>query len=126
MNLKKEQFDAQELSELSALQRVEYLEFLVKLEGGATPEATSPLAIAAGNGRKTVMGNAWLVSRALWHAAPDADVDKLMHQTLQTWPADALSAAAYRVLVLSGLVADEGQPHAGNDTPVEPLSPEKS
>ena len=96
------------LSELSGLQRIEYLAFVQQrtakfdAEEGELPEAERQIAFL----RMGMDINAWLVSRSLWNAEQS----------------DALGAGAEMVLSLSGMGAIE---NAG-DLEHEVLTPEKS
>lgn len=109
------------LHELSALQRVEYLEFLAGLK--PVPDGASNLTVAVYQSRQAVTSNAWLVSRSLWHGDRDADENALMQTVLKSWPAEALSAAAAQVLAISGLLQE---PVAGEEQQSGDLPPEKS
>ncbi|HGY2495601.1 TPA: phage minor tail protein G [Escherichia coli] len=108
------------LSELSGLQRIEYLTFVqqrtAKFDAGEgeLPEAERQIAFL----RMGMDINAWLVSRSLWNA----DLETLCASVITTWSYDALGAGAEMVLSLSGMGAIE---NAG-DLEHEVLTPEKS
>ena len=112
------------LSELSGLQRVEYLAFVQQrtaefdaLEEGLV-EAERQIAFL----RMGMDINAWLVSRSLWNADQSQDVEALYPAVRMTWSYHALGMGAGMVLSLSGMdvIKDAG------DDDREALSPEKS
>ena len=112
------------LTELSGLQRVEYLAFVQKrtAEFDALDDA---MPVADRQIEFLRMGmdiNAWLVSRSLWNAEQSQDVETLCASVITTWSYDALGAGAEMVLSLSGMGAIE---NAG-DFEHEALTPEKS
>lgn len=131
MQLKKEPFGTGEnrvdLYELSALQRVDYLAFLVSQESTRPSDDASALALTEYRVRQTVMTNAWLVSQSLWQADPSGDAGSLMRQVLQSWPPVALSEAAHQVLKVSDMLppATDAQTNAGQVDNEEPVSLEK-
>ncbi|ENE1905105.1 phage minor tail protein G [Escherichia coli] len=94
------------LSELSGLQRIEYLAFVqqrtAKFDAGEgeLPEAERQIAFL----RMGMDINAWLVSRSLWNADQSKDVETLCASVITTWSYDALGAGAEMVLSLSGFV----------------------
>lgn len=112
------------LSELSGLQRIEYLAFVQQrtakfdAEEGELPEAERQIAFL----RMGMDINAWLVSRSLWNAEQSQDVETLCASVITTWSYDALGAGAEMVLSLSGMGVIE---NAG-DLEHEVLTPEKS
>lgn len=112
------------LSELSGLQRIEYLAFVqqrtAKFDAGEGEllEAERQIAFL----RMGMDINAWLVSRSLWNADQSKDVEALCASVITTWSYDALGAGAEMVLSLSGMGAIE---NAGDDEH-EALTPEKS
>ncbi len=112
------------LSELSGLQRIEYLAFVQQrtakfdAEEGELPEAERQIAFL----RMGMDINAWLVSRSLWNADQSKDVETLCASVITTWSYDALGAGAEMVLSLSGMGTID---NAGDDEH-EALTPEKS
>lgn len=82
------------LSELSGLQRIEYLTFVqqrtAKFDAGEgeLPEAERQIAFL----RMGMDINAWLVSRSLWNAEQSQDVETLYASVITTWSYDALGA----------------------------------
>ncbi|EMW70762.1 phage minor tail protein G [Escherichia coli 2749250] len=111
------------LSELSGLQRIEYLAFVqqrtAKFDAGEgeLPEAERQIAFL----RMGMDINAWLVSRSLWNA-DSLGCETLCASVITTWSYDALGAGAEMVLSLSGMGAID---NAGDDEH-EALTPEKS
>ncbi|MBN6398462.1 phage minor tail protein G [Escherichia coli] len=113
------------LTELSGLQRVEYLAFVQKRTAefdaldDAMPVAERQIEFL----RMGVDINAWLVSRSLWNADPSQDVDTLNEDVKKTWSYDALSEGSALVLSLSGMPVSTGDVQDGEQ---ETLTPEKS
>ncbi|WP_230041938.1 phage tail assembly chaperone G [Escherichia coli] len=113
------------LTELSGLQRVEYLAFVQQrtaefdAQDGGLPEAERQIAFL----RMGMDLNAWLVSRSLWNAEQSQDAEALYSAVRITWSYDALGQAAERILSLSGMAPAEV--HDDSDTQVT-LTPEKS
>ncbi|MCQ1632884.1 phage minor tail protein G [Escherichia coli] len=128
MFLKKEMFNyggqTVELSELSGLQRMDYLAFVQQrtaafdAQEGELPETERQIAFL----RMGMDINAWLVSRSLWNAEQSQDVEVLYSSVRMTWSYDALGMGAGMVLSLSGM---GGIDNAGDDE-CEALTPEKS
>ncbi|OAH92815.1 hypothetical protein AZH52_10470 [Proteus mirabilis] len=111
MFLKKKEFtysdNTIELFELSALQRIEYFDFLVeqfqKNEDVEKAEGIKKTALII---RANTESNAWLVSRSLAHGGSN-DVEKIYNDVLSTWNPEALALAAKEVLVISGMAQTE-------------------
>lgn len=113
------------LTELSGLQRVEYLAFVRERTAefdareGEVPEAERQIAFL----RMGMDLNVWLVSRSLWNADQTQDVEAQSEIVKKTWSYDALGQAAERILSLSGMAPAEV--HDNSDTQAA-LTPEKS
>ena len=113
------------LSELSGLQRIEYLAFVQQrtakfdAEEGELPEAERQIAFL----RMGMDINAWLVSRSMWNTDPSQDVDALNEDVKNTWSYDALGDGGSLVLSLSGMPVSTGDVQNGEQVP---LTPEKS
>ncbi|ELR0534544.1 phage minor tail protein G [Escherichia coli] len=113
------------LTELSGLQRVEYLAFVQQrtakfdAQDGELPEAERQIAFL----RMGMDLNVWLVSRSLWNADQAQDVEAQSEIVKKTWSYDALGQAAERILSLSGMAPAEV--HDDSDTQAA-LTPEKS
>ncbi|HAC6879128.1 TPA_asm: phage minor tail protein G [Salmonella enterica subsp. enterica serovar Java] len=130
MFLKSEPFEYNGVSvtlfELSALQRIEHLEYLKKLE--SIEDADMQKAVSM-----TVRTGALIVAMSLWHGhstkgsqkSPAEDTLLIQQEVLSSWPLEAISAAEYQVKLLSGMVIpiSDNQPEGG-PTP-EPVSVEK-
>ncbi len=111
------------LSELSGLQRVEYLAFVQQqtaafdAQEGELPEAERQIAFL----RMGMDINAWLVSRSLWNADQSQDVEALYSSVRVAWSYDALGTGAGMVLSLSGM----GITDNAGEGEHEALTPEK-
>ncbi|MDN3813623.1 phage minor tail protein G [Morganella morganii] len=94
------------LSELSALQRVEYFDHLVtQTEKEAPAEEAQSLKRTAVYVRMNIESNAFLVARSLFNVGntPGKQVDEIRADILSTWPPVALEQAAKLVLELSDM-----------------------
>lgn len=94
------------LSELTALQRVEYFDHLVRqTELTEQSENTEQnLKRTALYVRMNIESNAFLVSRSLLNLSSDGGTAKeLQDCVLNTWPPGALELAAKEVLILSDM-----------------------
>ncbi|REL20035.1 phage minor tail protein G [Morganella morganii] len=94
------------LSELSALQRVEYFDHLVtQTEKEAPAEDVQSLKRTAVYVRMNIESNAFLVARSLFNVGNTAgkQVDEIRADILSTWPPVALEQAAKLVLELSDM-----------------------
>lgn len=94
------------LSELSALQRVEYFDHLVtQTEKEAPAEDAQSLKRTAVYVRMNIESNAFLVARSLFNVGntPGKQVDDIRADILATWPPVALEQAAKLVLELSDM-----------------------
>lgn len=101
------------LSEISALQRLEYFEYLASLEA-SLPEDASELKQEAWQIKLNISVNAWLISRSLWHETPDREPDDIQQEIMRTWPSEAMNLAVEKVLALSDMLptsseSDEAQ-----------------
>lgn len=114
------------LYQLSALQRIEHLEYLKQLE--AVEEGNMQTALAM-----TVNTGAYIVAMSLWHGhplkgtlpdGPAAEVAKIQEEILQDWPMELIAEADYKVKCLSGMIAPESADDPKQE-PDEPVSAEK-
>lgn len=127
MFLKKKEFtysgESIALYELSALQRIEYFDFLVEqAEKNDDIEKVEGVKKTALIIRVNTESNAWLVSRSLAHGET-RDIEQVYHEVLSQWPPEALGKAAKEVLVISGMAQTENtesENHQG-DVQEEPL-----
>ena len=116
------------LYQLSALQRIEHLEYLKKLE--AVEEGDFQAAITL-----TVKNGAYLVALSLWHGhalkgtlpeGASAEVSKIKDEVLQTWPTELIAEADYKVKLLSGMIEPQSEDLQGEiSEPTEPVTAEK-
>lgn len=95
------------LYELSALQRIEYLEFLAAEEktldtGGKDVSDQEMSARLIGS---NIRSGARLIALSLWHNDPDGpDENALYQQVLKGWPPEAIGKAEMKVKLLSGML----------------------
>lgn len=111
MFLKKKEFtyggNSVALYELSALQRIEYFDFLVEQsEKNDDIEKVEGVKKTALIIRVNTESNAWLVSRSLAHGGSD-DVEQIYNDVLSSWNPEALGLAAKEVLVISEMAQVE-------------------
>lgn len=119
------------LFQLSALQRIEHLEYLKQMEAieGGDIQAAVTLTVKSG---------AFLVAMSLWHGHPlkgsqgenaAAEVAKIQDEVLQTWPTELVAEAEFKVKLLSGMIApvtdDPAEPGEERNEPAEPVTAEK-
>ncbi|HDX4047781.1 TPA: phage minor tail protein G [Enterobacter soli] len=119
------------LFQLSALQRIEHLEYLKQMEAveGGDIQAAVTLTVTSG---------AYLVAMSLWHGHSlkgsqgdnaAAEVAKIQDEVMQTWPAELIAEAEFKVKLLSGMIApvtdDPEEPGEEQNEPAEPVTAEK-
>ncbi|NBN74762.1 phage tail assembly chaperone G [Proteus sp. G2615] len=129
MFLKKKEFTYSDntivLYELSALQRIEYFDFLVeRSEKNDDIEKVEGVKKTALIIRVNTESNAWLVSRSLAHGGSD-DVEQIYNDVLSTWPPEALEKASKEVLVISGMAQTENTENESVQSDVQEESLEK-
>ncbi|EGF1626185.1 phage minor tail protein G [Escherichia coli] len=113
------------MTELSGLQRVEYLAFVQKRTtefdtlDDAMPVAERQIEFL----RMGMDINAWLVSRSVWNTDPSQDVDALNETIKNTWSYDALGDGGSLVLSLSGMPVSAGDNQNGGQAPLTPEKP---
>lgn len=125
MFLKKDKFthngETIELRELSALQRIEYLEYAADNQV-ADHDSTDPMVYIAAINKLDIKLSALVVSMSTLplDKATDRDALMAMHQQVMTsWPAEALTEAGKKVMALSGLLSDPSSAEEGDDDPSE-------
>lgn len=120
------------LFQLSALQRIEHLEYLKQMEAVEGGDIQAAVTL-------TVKSGAYLVAMSLWHGHSlkgsqgdnaAAEVAKIQDEVMQTWPAELIAEAEYKVKLLSGMIAPviEEPTSSGEERndPAEPVTAEKS
>lgn len=125
MHLKKEKFgegDQVLLHELSALQRMDYLEFIVdhssKLD--AIPADAPESKKMAEFGSLTMKLHVWLVSRSLWHNDRKRNVDEIMDELLNDWSPKMITSAAVKVQELSDILPADAESNADDTASASP------
>lgn len=133
--LKKDAFDYAdqkvEISELSGLQRIDYLSFIKKTadEYDALPEETSDSERNIAFTTMQLRINAWLVAASLWQSNKKQNVETLQQAVLEDWSGAAIAGCSQKVLVLSNMIpaqveSSDADEHALPGTE-EDLTPEK-
>ncbi|AZT25221.1 TPA: phage tail assembly chaperone G [Salmonella enterica] len=114
------------LSELSALQRVNYLMFIQQRTAkyDALPDTLTEQERQAAFMQMGVDINAWLVSRSLCESKKEDDAHLLYDAVRVQWSFDALGLGADRVLTLSGMVVPV-EDDTDDNPDQELLTPEK-
>ncbi|MFS7161877.1 phage tail assembly chaperone G [Serratia proteamaculans] len=133
--LKKDTFDYAdqkvEVSEISGLQRIDYLSFIKKSadEFDALPEETSDSDRNIAFTTMQLRINAWLVAASLYHSDKKQDVETLRQAVLEDWSGAAIAGCSQKVLVLSDMMPAEVEPSDTDEhvlpEPEKDLTPEK-
>ncbi|WP_337228469.1 phage tail assembly chaperone G [Proteus faecis] len=116
------------IHELSALQRVEYFDFLVEQSEHKAPEKNSDdIKRTAFYLRLSVEANAWLVSCSLQQGSQE--VNDVYKEVINTWPPSMLESVAKEVLLLSDMLpnnpSSKSSPPEENGEPTSYESLEK-
>lgn len=119
------------LFQLSALQRIEHLEYLKQMEAVEGGDIQAAVTL-------TVKSGAYLVAMSLWHGHPlkgsqgenaAAEVARIQDEVMQTWPAELIAEAEFKVKLLSGMIApvtdEPAEPGEEGNEPAEPVTAEK-
>ena len=119
------------LFQLSALQRIEHLEYLKQMEAVEGGDIQAAVTL-------TVKSGAYLVAMSLWHGHSlkgsqgdnaAAEVAKIQDEVMQTWPAELIAEAEFKVKLLSGMIApvtdDPEEPGEEQNEQAEPVTAEK-
>ena len=119
------------LFQLSALQRIEHLEYLKQMEAVEGGDIQAAVTL-------TVKSGAYLVAMSLWHGHSlkgsqgdnaAAEVAKIQDEVMQTWPAELITEAEFKVKLLSGMIApvtdDPEEPGEEQNEQAEPVTAEK-
>lgn len=139
MFLKKEPFEFNgqtiTLNELSALQRINYLQYLAGEEKALTAagDELSEQVMTTQLIGMSIRNGARLVSYSLWHNDPAGpSEDELFSQVMSSWPAEAIGQAEVAVKTLSGMITPivDEQQHEGDTASAgaaddEPVTVEK-
>lgn len=117
------------IHELSALQRVEYFDFLVEQSEHKAPEKNSDdIKRTAFYLRLSVEANAWLVSCSLQQQGSQ-EVNDVYKEVINTWPPSMLESVAKEVLLLSDMLpnnpSSKSSPPEENGEPTSYESLEK-
>ncbi|CAM3920411.1 tail protein [Pluralibacter gergoviae] len=136
--LKKEEFEHNgvrtQISELSALQRISYLEYLAREEKDLNVDVDelSEQEVNARLINMDIRTGALLIALSLWHNDPSGpSEEELQQQVLRSWPPEAIGKAQMQIQLLSGMlppVLDEviETESIDNTVPVdEPVTAEK-
>ncbi|MBJ2116134.1 phage tail assembly chaperone G [Proteus penneri] len=116
------------IHELSALQRVEYFDFLVEQSEHKAPEKNNDdIKRTAFYLRLSVEANAWLVSCSLQQGSQE--VNDVYKEVINTWPPSMLESVAKEVLLLSDMLpnnpSSKSSPPEENGEPTSYESLEK-
>ena len=117
------------IHELSALQRVEYFDFLVEQSEHKVPEKNNDdIKRTAFYLRLSVEANAWLVSCSLQQQGSQ-EVNDVYKEVINTWPPSMLESVAKEVLLLSDMLpsnpSSKSSPPEENEEPTSYESLEK-
>ena len=120
MFLKKDEFTyngaAVPITELSALQRITYLEYLAAEEKAlsAISDDLDEQTMSTRLVSMSIRAGARLIALSLWHNDPKGATEEELHpQVMSTWPAEAIGKAEMQIKLLSGMLApvvEEDQP----------------
>lgn len=123
MFLKKEVFtfngQSLDIYELSALQRIEILEWLAgqeklqeKSAAGKTEENKAAHLLGF-----NIRASARIAAMSLWHGTDKSKtVDQLHQEILETWPVEAVGKADIQVKILSGMIRTGTEEENAGDT----------
>ncbi len=134
MFLKTEKFEwngtSVTLHELSALQRIEHLEYLKKIEAIDDGDIQTAMTV-------TIKTASFIVAMSLWHehklkgSVPgnvSDEVAAIQNEVMANWPTDAIATADYKIKLLSGMIitAEDSNDQPDDSEPSEPVTVEKS
>lgn len=120
-----------EISELSGLQRIDYLSFIKRSadEYDALPEDTSDSDRNIAFTTMQLRINAWLVAASLLHSDKKQKVETLHQAVLEDWSGAAIAGCSQKVLVLSDMIPAQAEPSDVDEhappAPEKDLTPEK-
>ncbi|MDI3359777.1 phage minor tail protein G [Lelliottia sp. V89_10] len=117
------------LSELSALQRIEHIRELAKLEQSSEGDESEAQKLTTAL-QVSIEISAQLVAMSLWQLSKDKPVADHQTEILESWSVEAIGGAANVVKKLSGMMPPEPEVQPGEDEPktepAEPITAEKS
>lgn len=104
------------LYELSALQRIEHLQYMAeeekKLPADADDNTLYPLLVA-----RNIRVGARVVAMSLWQGDMEGpDVDTLHKQVMSTWSPEMIGSAEYLIKKLSDMIPPEKEQEPGDVT----------
>ena len=123
-----------QISELSALQRSSYLEYLAREEKDLSVDVDeqSEQEVNARLIYKDISTGALLIALSLWHNDPSGpSEEELQQQVLRSWPPEAIGKAQIQIQLLSGMLppvsdVEQETESIDNTLPVdEPVTAEK-
>ncbi|HFY9976737.1 TPA: phage minor tail protein G [Serratia marcescens] len=134
--LKKDTFEYADqkidISELSGLQRIDYLAFIKKEvdQFDAMPDDTSDSDKNIAFTAMRLRINAWLIARSMWNVDKKQDVENLHQNILVDWSGAAIAGCSHKILTLSDMIPTEIEPAADATVGDEPecapeITPEK-
>lgn len=134
--LKKDTFEYADqkidISELSGLQRIDYLAFIKKEadQFDAMPDDTSDSDKNIAFTTMRLRINAWVIARSMWNIDKKQDVENLHQNILVDWSGAAIAGCSHKILTLSDMIPTENEPAADATVVDEPdhapeITPEK-
>lgn len=134
--LKKDTFEYADqkidISELSGLQRIDYLAFIKKEadQFDAMPDDTSDSDKNIAFTTMRLRINAWVIARSMWNIDKKQDVENLHQNILVDWSGAAIAGCSHKILTLSDMIPTEIEPAADAAVVDEPdhapeITPEK-
>lgn len=124
------------LTELSGLQRIQYIEYLTQEEKKLSLQDIELSEMNMEFAALNIRASAYLVALSLYHTAPKSEgvttnplecVENIKDTVLSTWGLEVISANALQIRQLSGMLPKEGDVPADEDTDAEkePVTAEK-
>ncbi|HEJ7014382.1 TPA: phage minor tail protein G [Serratia marcescens] len=121
-----------DISELSGLQRIDYLAFIKKEadQFDAMPDDTSDSDKNIAFTTMRLRINAWVIARSMWNIDKKQDVENLHQNILVDWSGAAIAGCSHKILTLSDMIPTEIEPAADATVVDEPdhapeITPEK-
>jgi len=100
-----------EISELSGLQRIDYLSFIKKMadEYDALPEEINDSDRNIAFTTMQLRINAWLVAASLWHSDKKQNVETLQQAVLEEWSGAAIPGCSQMLLEQSIMIPAQNE-----------------